>query len=194
MFDQIMDTLPSPKQNTLNFGEVVPSESKLHLYKFKPLEGEKIRVLKLHATQGDNIECSIEQINCSDGGYEALSYVWGSEERPFNTIVRDKYGINQGYIPLTTNLRSALQNLRDAEELKSKVFWIDQICIDQQGIQEKNHQVPLMGQIFKSANRVITYVGCARTARTERIGKRLAKSAIHSFFAQLQVTGGLSNL
>jgi hypothetical protein len=65
---------------------------------------------------------------------------------------------------LTINLRNALHDLRDAQELESKVSWIDQICIDQQA-EEKNHQVKLIGQIFRNATRVITYVSLAATSQ-----------------------------
>jgi hypothetical protein len=35
-------------------------------------------------------------------------------------------------ISLTENLKNALQDLCNTGELTSKVFWIDQICIDQE--------------------------------------------------------------
>jgi hypothetical protein len=70
------------------------------------------------------------------------------------------------------NLNYALHNLWNAAELTSKVFWIDQICIHQEG-EEKGHQVGLMGQIYKNAARVITYTGPAGDEEVEREGERL---------------------
>jgi hypothetical protein len=52
------------------------------------------------------------------------------------------------------------------------VFWIDQICIHQEG-EEKGHQVGLIGQIYKNAVRVITYMGPAGDEEVEREGERL---------------------
>jgi hypothetical protein len=102
-------------------------------YVYEPFTGpDRIRILMLHGTR-DRIECSIEQISVLDGGYSALSYVWGSEQRPFRAIIRDHKGAALGYIPLTENLYNALQDLRDAEQVKIKTFWIDQICINQEG-------------------------------------------------------------
>jgi hypothetical protein len=130
-----------------------------HVY--EALSGtDKIRVLKLHVGSRDSIDCSLEQISYADGGYHALSYVWGKEEKPFRAIVRGDNGEALGYIPLTENLASALRNLRDTSEIEERVFWIDQICIDQEGV-EKNHQVKLMGNIYRTAMSVITYIGPA---------------------------------
>lgn len=111
-------------------------------YIYETLEGpDKIRTLQLHVRKG-RIECSLRQISFLDSGYQALSYVWGSEEKPFKAIVLDDDGKELGYISLTANVQAALCDLRDAKKVKSKVFWIDQICINQQG-DEKNHQVRL---------------------------------------------------
>jgi hypothetical protein len=82
-----------------------------------------IRVLHLHTTTtGADIECYLEQIKYEDSGYQALSYVWGSEEKPYGAIVRDKQGETLGHVPLTTNLANALRDLRDAKDGNSKVF------------------------------------------------------------------------
>jgi hypothetical protein len=40
-------------------------------------------------------------------------------------------------------------------------LWIDQICIDQETTEEKNHQVSMMSSIYSNASRVITYFGPA---------------------------------
>src|ERR1700709_975563 len=113
----------------------------------------------LHGTKS-RIECSFEEIGVWEGGYQALSYVWGDPEKPFKAFVLDSEGNEVGYIPLTRSLKVALQDLRDTLEIEQKVFWIDQICINQEG-SEKNHQVALMGQIYRNASRVITYIGTA---------------------------------
>ncbi len=103
-------------------------------YKYEKLhDSETIRTLTLQGICNGIVECTIQQIGLSDGGYQALSYVWGSEEIPFYAVVTDGKGENRGQIPLTKNLNDALRDLWNAEELTSKVFWVDQICIDQDG-------------------------------------------------------------
>ena len=160
-----------------------PNDSR---YNYEPLQGpEHIRILTLRGISNGAVECTIHQIKVSEGGYQALSYVWGSEEKPFHALVRDArekrhwrtpFMKNKplGRIPLTKNLNDALHDLWNADELMSKVFWIDQICIDQEG-EEKNHQVAFMGQIYKNASSVITYLGRVEDEEEEQKGLELLK-------------------
>jgi hypothetical protein len=153
------------------------------LYYFEPLEGpDKIRILELHPAieRHSNLEISIRQIDYWEGGYQALSYVWGSEDRPFRAGVRGKTGSIVGSISLTENLKNALLDLRDCTKLEKKIFWIDQLCIDQDAT-EKNHQVQLIGQIYRNAIRVITYIGPAAAPDIEERGIRLVQQLYAHF-------------
>jgi hypothetical protein len=47
----------------------------------------------------DIVECTIQQIGVWEDGYQALSYVWGSEGKPFYALVRDAKGDWLGQIP-----------------------------------------------------------------------------------------------
>src|SRR6266496_3796183 len=92
----------------------------LNLYDYRPLKSpNSIRTLDVHGTK-DLIACSIRHVEYTEGGYQALSYLWGSEERPHRAIVVDDQNRPIGYIPLTQNLWNALRNIRDSTELKSK--------------------------------------------------------------------------
>ena len=154
-------------------------------YSYEPLRGpDCIRVLHLHQTK-DRIECSIRQINVSDGGYQALSYVWGSSEKQFQAIVRNECDHILGYVPLTANLKDALEDLRNANDLGPKVFWIDQICINQES-DEKTHQVAMMGSIYRNAARVITYIGPAKDDEEEKVAMNLMESLHTHFEANFQ--------
>jgi hypothetical protein len=42
---------------------------------------------------------------------------------------------------------------------RSKYIWIDQICIDQQNLDERSAQVPLMNKIFAAAQYVFAWIG-----------------------------------
>ena len=158
-----------------------PSHADLPRYAFKTLLREQdIRVLTIRGVFADHVECSIRHIRTSQGGYQALSYVWGSEEQPFRAVVRNHKGKALGYIPLTKNVNDALHDLWNAREVASKVFWIDQICINQTGGEEKNHQVALMGEIYKHATRVITYVGPAEDQKEDEEGiQQLQRLSAH---------------
>jgi hypothetical protein len=41
-------------------------------------------------------------------------------------------------------------------------IWMDSICINQVGLIEKSHQIPLMGAIYSQATRVIIFLGVPR--------------------------------
>lgn len=130
-------------------------------FEYMPLaKSHHIRLIILRPALFDAqpIVCSLKEASLNDYGhddgvlpYEALSYTWGT-----------KYGttpiICDGRTLLVTpNCESALRNMR--LKLKDRVLWIDAICIDQQSVQEKNEQVPLMGKIYFSATRVIIWLG-----------------------------------
>lgn len=137
-------------------------------YKFEPLESpSNIRVLELFV-YNNQLECRLRQIHVMDSGYQALSYVWGSAESPFQITIRDAMENSLGYINLTANLHDALHDLWSARNVDRKIFWIDQICINQDG-EEKNGQVALMHQIYAQSDRVVTYLGSAVDA-TEHQG------------------------
>jgi hypothetical protein len=107
--------------------------------------------------------------------YVAISYTWG-EEPPRRTIylngkkIRLRENIFQA---LKSILRLRARNRQTVHPLQRKLqlrglsrkaakceyFWIDSICIDQDSITERNHQVGMMGQIFSNAEFVIAWLG-----------------------------------
>ncbi|QDS72613.1 hypothetical protein FKW77_001710 [Venturia effusa] len=84
--------------------------------------------------------------------FEALSYVWGDAERPHNLFFA-----NRRHLPITTSLSSALPLI--STHCTTEYLWIDQICIDQGNVLERNHQVKIMGEIYRMAVRVLLYTG-----------------------------------
>lgn len=87
----------------------------------------------------------------------------------------DRSGVAVGWIPLTENLGEALRALRDSPHIKHKIFWIDQICINQLDDEEKSSQVAMMSKIYTRAVRVILYVGPAGPPAREHKGLKLLK-------------------
>lgn len=55
------------------------------------------------------------------------------------------------------NLFDALESLRTSET--TRVLWVDALCINQPDLKEKEHQIPLMGEIYKTAASVVVYLG-----------------------------------
>jgi hypothetical protein len=59
--------------------------------------------------------------------------------------------------PVRRNLYSAIHHLRRRSE--PRVLWIDALCIHQANVKEKNHQVSMMGNIYRGTKEVIVWLG-----------------------------------
>ncbi|KAF2966877.1 hypothetical protein GQX73_g6694 [Xylaria multiplex] len=142
-------------------------------YQYPPLpngEGAKyIRLVSLLSGRG-NLRLRFQsKATCLDYDtvepFEALSYVWGHNEDKLEVeiINRDesKELIDEQQerrrISITPNLAVALQHLRYQDE--PRTLWIDAICINQNDLSEKSHQVAFMGEVYKHASRVIVWLG-----------------------------------
>jgi hypothetical protein len=95
--------------------------------------------------------------------FEALSYTWGSAENPEVAYIKDP--LKHKEEPTTSlptlrigqNLACALRHLRYLD--RSRLLWVDAICINQQNIEERAKQVVRMGDIYTFARRVVVWLG-----------------------------------
>jgi hypothetical protein len=65
-------------------------------------------------------------------------------------------------ISITQNLGHALRRIVYDYAIRredSYLIWIDALCIDQQNLEEKSTQIPLMARIYDSAFKVVAYLG-----------------------------------
>jgi hypothetical protein len=83
--------------------------------------------------------------------FEALSYVWGTQKDP--PIIQ----LNRTPFHVTQNLFDALHQLRFYD--RTRVLWVDALCIDQTDVTEKNTQVRLMHRVCTQAKQVIGWLG-----------------------------------
>ena len=130
-------------------------------YCYGPLEhGQgQIRILHLLSKRGQPLRCRIEHIEIQLAQFTALSYEWGSLEKLYWIEVVDFDDTIVGILPLTNNLHSALCDIRDSSDVMTRAFWIDQICINQEDRIERGHQVDMMGKLYATAARVVSYCG-----------------------------------
>jgi hypothetical protein len=90
-----------------------------------------------------HIQCKLIYANLdASPEYEALSYTWGSSGSDV------KIEVDGQVISVRPNLAYALAALRDSEP---RILWVDALCIDQHNIEERNHQVGQMGEIYRQA-------------------------------------------
>ncbi|KAL8702186.1 MAG: hypothetical protein Q9201_004541 [Fulgogasparrea decipioides] len=121
------------------------------------IDSEHFRVLVLHnAREHEPLRCSLETLAINteasnENVYEALSYVWGSTEGMQHIICDGRR------LPITQDLETTLRHLRD--ESVPRRLWIDQICINQEDLDERSTQIRNMGNIYRSAERVVAWLG-----------------------------------
>jgi hypothetical protein len=124
---------------------------------FKPLDipFESLLVCSLHHAKLGTVE------------YAALSYAWGDPAVAETILVDDEP------FQVTTNLAAFLTTLNRGRakwgwSLNSPLhFWVDAICINQANIPERIEQVLRMGEIYKTATRVLIWLG-PHSIHTER--------------------------
>ncbi|GAW19541.1 hypothetical protein ANO14919_090290 [Xylariales sp. No.14919] len=145
-----------------------------HVYQHEPLTStSSIRVLDLLPSLNRQapIRCDLRQVELgsSEAKYEALSYVWGERHGtlPITCHGRD--------LLVTPNCLAALIQLR--RPLQTRTLWIDAICIDQGAdavaTAERNQQVAIMGDVYRSARGVIVWLGPGNEELTPRIFRYL---------------------
>lgn len=136
-----------------------PHEDVQNAYRYLPLLGHRhIRLLRLLPDRNENAPLHSQlfdypMLEMGDGQhmYEALSYVWGSGQRPHILHIDEKS------LPITANLYEVLLRLRD--KMIERILWIDAVCIDQTSIEERGQQIQYMAEIYSKASRVIVWLG-----------------------------------
>lgn len=130
------------------------------LYEYEPFrDARTIRILTLHPAPSPEEPLygvlSAEPLDgptASDIDFEAVSYVWGSRKR----VQHLRCGEGR-VLPVTQSLYDALQRLR--LEDRPRRLWADQICINQDDVEERGQQVNLMNNVYRSARQVLVWLG-----------------------------------
>jgi hypothetical protein len=124
----------------------------------------------------------LEETSECQAHYEALSYTWGDDIITDVGHIRDREDSGKPCITLglRPNLALALRNLRHPD--RTRILWIDAICINQDDIQERNEQVKRMTNIYTLAERVVIWLG------EESDNSKLALSTLEHIGRQLNVT------
>jgi hypothetical protein len=111
------------------------------------------RLLKLFPGEPNSqLVTSLEQVDLENSPfYECLSYTWGASTDSSGIVVE------HSTVSIRRNLYNFLRRLRDAK--KARTLWVDALCISQTDLDEKAHQVAMIGRIFSQAARVLVWVG-----------------------------------
>lgn len=114
---------------------------------------KQIRLIQLTSRRtSQKIRCKIQTFDLeSCPRYKALSYAWGPSED------RQQIFVNGHSVVIQRNLYDFLQVFQERKD--RGLIWIDQLCIDQSSIREKNHQVGFMDIIYARAWATFIWLG-----------------------------------
>ncbi|KAK0755093.1 hypothetical protein B0T18DRAFT_400674 [Schizothecium vesticola] len=154
---------------------VIRKEHSQDIFKYASLgRADETRILRLHpGLPSDPLAGTIQHVvlpSYSRGNdsqhvadpetpaYEALSYTWGEAKVTYG-IYLHSYDSEPGKqaLDLTENCAFALRRLRLPD--KERLLWVDAICINQADVAERSAQVRIMHRIYKTASRVLIYLG-----------------------------------
>lgn len=138
-----------------------------HLRDFNPRSSIRLlKVLNVSSTEGQlhAVECKLAAWDLPQNGipqeefprFNAISYTWGDTRNMAPVMI--KHGTSEAHVLMVAqNCEDALKQAWQYD--KTAWYWIDSICIDQHSQTEKEHQVPLMGEIYGKAEVVLACVG-----------------------------------
>lgn len=131
---------------------------------YTPLAPGETRLMRIGSSTGDLIECELGTFLIDRRPlYTALSYCWTKREASRQILLN---GIPYMVRP---NLYDYLK-LRRKENEGGWIF-VDALCINQDDVQERNHQVTLMRSIYADADEVEVWMG-------SRVGRILSKLGV----------------
>lgn len=142
-------------------------------FAYEKLQEDSFRLLNLGNSTDGKLVVTLNTVSLKDApAYHTLSYSWSvGPRRPDVELAIDGYSLI-----VTATLSDALHRLCDVPEEgfdwecttsedgfnwdpKHGWIWIDQICINQEDMDEREAQVSLMGAIYSSAIRTIIWLG-----------------------------------
>ncbi|KAH7232092.1 heterokaryon incompatibility protein-domain-containing protein [Fusarium solani] len=134
---------------------------------YKPLDKDTQEIRLFEILPSEDINAAVEirlfrrRLGDMSGQFMPFSYVWGdpTDTKPIK--------VNGMSTAVTRNLADFLKQTR-ASLLdiltkgswdKPAIFWADAICINQQDMEERNHQVQLLKPIYSSAPLALAWLG-----------------------------------
>ena len=135
-----------------------PAHNDVYRYQALDATRQQIRLIKLvkNISSKRPPRCKIYTFDLASAPkYIALSYTWGPPNPSYRILVDNK----------TFEVRENLYNFLCSFQTNSAIrtdtayLYIDQICIDQENLQERNSQVRLMSDIYTQSSHVVVWLG-----------------------------------
>ena len=95
------------------------------------------------------VEIADDPVSSRWAKWDAISYPWEGQDRS------ESIQINGKPLAVTPNVVAIIKSIRS----QRKRLWIDAVCINQEDLTERNHQVQLMRHIYQKASTVVIWLG-----------------------------------
>lgn len=139
---------------------IMETAIQVQVFQHEPLADPKtylrlVRVLSVDPTRRFQVHCELSTWPFDEAPqFSAISYTWG-EPTPVSTIL-----VNGRRLDVGPNCEYVLK--QTSSHVKEGYLWIDAVCINQSAgdnNDEKNAQVAMMGDVYKTATQVFACVG-----------------------------------
>jgi hypothetical protein len=126
---------------------------------------QEIRLICIIPEADGLIKCKLKRVDLQSKKtpeYRALSYTWGAPAPVQKIAVNNQsFLVRQNLYDFLKAFRARLHRFQDCGDYGNEVqwLWIDQICIDQSVVKERNHQVEMMSDIYRRASYVYVWLG-----------------------------------
>jgi hypothetical protein len=154
----------TPQNSTTHPPEISNALQQHPIYNTLDADKDIIRVVRVHRQANDStsVVFTLEEHPIDSAPeYTAVSYMWGPEVRTGSIeIDRRKIRVRQNLydflrivvIDRTQDIpgHTAYNSMHEDPEF----FWVDTLCINQNNVHERNHQVQMMGRIYNLAKTV----------------------------------------
>ncbi|KAH3960417.1 hypothetical protein HBH64_207350 [Parastagonospora nodorum] len=104
-----------------------------------------------------HLQLSLWHDEVDSASYRCLSYRWGNQAQRYEILINGKL------FRVGNNLHAFLEEVyapnSRADASLTEALWIDSICIDQDSLEERSHQVQQMGDIYIKAKEVYIWLG-----------------------------------
>ena len=131
-----------------------------HLYTYEPLlqATDHVRLLILQpGSFTDTLKGTLQAFSIRHlPPYEAISYCWGDSSAANHS---QSVQLDGKVLLITPNAAETLLYSRSCEV--SIAIWLDQVCINQEDVDECSQQVKLMNSVYEKATRVMVHLGSA---------------------------------
>lgn len=133
-------------------------------YSYPPLSTPtSVRLLVLSKRHNESFH-QLEETELDDNpGFEALSYTWQDPDadNPGGQDGSKDFHLGESSsLRITNNLDTILNHLKASlAPNTSRKIWIDQICINQEDLEERGQQVSIMHRIYRQAEQTIIWLG-----------------------------------